>query len=376
VAPNHGVPYPRPPAHTSAPPLETHLSFPVPVVATASLLPDTVVSNAEIGEMLIHGSGAHAPVEDSAATRSRAGDIQRKTGLVERRFFAPDASPVGTGLALLERLLADGGAGWDELDAVIVSSSSTQGFPGLSQQLVAAARVTHPELGHPFVLDVSSNACTGFMYGLGIGASTLRALGQRKVAVLAIEFSSRCLRYDNKAFGISTLFGDAAAGMLLAPDGPARATLESVRLTSRIDRDSIGLVRGGGMQAHRPDLPVPIEARWYMAGPPVALGAIEILLAEVRQYQAAGVEVDWLVPHQANLTRILEPACDKLGIPRERLCASFERTGNTSSASIPLLVDELLRSGRARPGDDAVLVGFGASFSVGSAHLRVGSPRT
>jgi 3-oxoacyl-[acyl-carrier-protein] synthase-3 len=325
--------------------------------------------------MLVHGSGAHAPVEDSAATRARAGDIKRKTGLVERRFFAPDVSPIATGLELLERLLAEAGLGWAELDGLIVSSSSTQGFPGLSQQIVAAARIVHPELGHPFVLDVSSNACTGFMYGLGIGASTLGTLRQRAVAVLAIEFSSRCLRYDNKSFGISTLFGDAAAGMLLAPDGPARATLEAMRLTSRIDRDSVGLVRGGGMQAHRPDLPVPLEARWFMAGPPVALGAIEILLDEVRHYQSTGVDVDWLIPHQANLTRILEPACDKLGIARERLCASFERTGNTSSASIPLLVDELLKSGRARPGDDAVLVGFGASFSVGSAHLRIGTPR-
>jgi 3-oxoacyl-[acyl-carrier-protein] synthase III len=103
----------------------------------------------------------------------------------------------------------------------------------------------------------------------------------------------------------------------------------------------------------------------------VALGAIEILTSEVRRYQEAGVSVDWLIPHQANLTRILHPACDTLGIPRERLCASFERTGNTSSASIPLLLDELRASGRAKPGDNVVMVGFGASFSIGSALIVV-----
>jgi 3-oxoacyl-[acyl-carrier-protein] synthase-3 len=91
----------------------------------------------------------------------------------------------------------------------------------------------------------------------------------------------------------------------------------------------------------------------------------------VRRHQQAGVAVDWLIPHQANLTRILEPACDTLGIPRDRLCASFERTGNTSSASIPLLLDELFASGQPRAGENIVMVGFGASFSVGSAHLVV-----
>jgi 3-oxoacyl-[acyl-carrier-protein] synthase-3 len=142
-------------------------------------------------------------------------------------------------------------------------------------------------------------------------------------------------------------------------------------MTSWIDAERIRHIRGAGTAACNPAAAVPDVERWYMSGPPVAIGAIEILTSEVRRYQEAGVSVDWLIPHQANLTRILYPACDTLGIPRERLCASFERTGNTSSASIPLLLDELRASGRAKPGDNVVLVGFGASFSVGSAQLVV-----
>ena len=95
------------------------------------------------------------------------------------------------GLGLLEELMR--GRPWDELDAIIVSSSSTQGFPGLSQQIVAGARTRHGELGAPFVLDVGSNACTGFMYALAIGSSVMQALGYRRVACLAVEFSSRCI---------------------------------------------------------------------------------------------------------------------------------------------------------------------------------------
>ena len=77
------------------------------------------------------------------------------------------------------------------------------------------ARTQHADLGAPFVLDVGSNACTGFMYALAIGSSMMQALGYRRVACLAIEFSSRCIAYDPLAFGTSTLFGDAAAGVLL-----------------------------------------------------------------------------------------------------------------------------------------------------------------
>jgi 3-oxoacyl-[acyl-carrier-protein] synthase-3 len=137
-----------------------------------------------------------------------------------------------------------------------------------------------------------------------------------------------------------------------------------------IDADTIGMIRGGGMQAAHSEHAVPKSARWFMSGPPVALGATRILVDEIERVQRAGNRIDWLIPHQANLTRILLPACVRTGIDPERLCASFAETGNTSSASIPLLLDQLVRSGRARPGETALLVGFGASFSVGSALLE------
>jgi 3-oxoacyl-[acyl-carrier-protein] synthase-3 len=343
------------------------LSPTVSILSTGSTLPSGVVSNREIGQRLL----ADVEIDDEesaeivAKITERAELIEKKTGLRARRFFAPDESPAAVGLELLERLMQ--GQSWSELDAVIVSSSSTHGFPGLSQQLVAAARSRHAELGAPFVLDVGSNACTGFMYALAIGSSVIQALGYRRVACLALEFSSRCIAYDPLAFGTSTLFGDAAAGLLLGRDLRGLATLQSVRASSMIDAETIGMVRGTGMQAAHPTIDVPKSARWFMAGPPVAIGATRILVEEIQRVQRDGVRIDWLIPHQANLTRILLPACAKTGIDPQRLCASFAETGNTSSASIPLLLDQLVRDGRARSGETALLVGFGASFSIGSA---------
>ncbi len=341
----------------------------VSIVATASILPETVVTNRDIGQRLIDGAHARnvrdAGAEETARVRSEL--IEQKTGLRARHFFAPEDMPVDIGTSLLEKMMDD--SAWATLDAVIVSSSSTQGFPGLSQQIVVAAREKHGALAHPFVLDISSNACTSFMYALTIGKSLIQAMGFRRVACLAIEFSSRCIAYDPKAFGISTLFGDAAAGVLLEGGDKGIALLRTTRASSMVDPGTIGLIKGSGMQANDPLREVPEDQRWFMAGPPVAVGATRILVDEIRRVQGDGHAVDWLIPHQANLTRILIPACKSAGIDPKRLCASFAETGNTSSASIPLLLDQLVRDGRAKKGENALLIGFGASFSVGSALL-------
>ena len=348
-------------------PEEAPLEPSVSIIATASTLPQAIVSNHDIGQRLL--DGVEIDDEESAEIVARIGEraelIEKKTGLRSRHFFAPDESPATVGTELLERLMA--GQSWSELDAIIVSSSSVHGFPGLSQQIVAAARAQHPELGAPFVLDVGSNACTGFMYALAIGSSVMQALGYRRVACVALEFSSRCIAYDPMSFGTSTLFGDAAAGLLLGRDVRGLATVRAVRASSMIDSQTIAMVKGMGMQAAHPALEVPKSARWFMAGPPVAIGATRILVEEIERVQREGTRIDWLIPHQANLTRILIPACVKTGIDPDRLCASFADTGNTSSASIPLLLDQLIRSGRAERGQTALMVGFGASFSIGSA---------
>jgi len=342
----------------------------VSILRTASVLPEWKVSNREMGELLIAG----IQIDDEAAadivskTRERSELIEGKTGLRARRFFASEESPVQIGLDLLERLLPANA--WGSLDALIVSSSSSQGFPGLSQQILAAAREKHPELGAPFVLDVGSNACTSFMYGVAIGVSTIQAMQYRHVACLAIEFASRCIAYDPVAFGTSTLFGDAAGGILLASGDTGIALVQVVRASSMIDTETIGMIRGGGIQTAHPSLDVPSGSRWFMAGPPVAIGATKILVDEIRRYQAMGISIDWLIPHQANLTRILIPACERTGIDPTRLCASFADTGNTSSASIPLLLDQLVGQNRVRPGDTALLVGFGASFTIGSSLIQ------
>lgn len=340
---------------------------PVVIASTASLLPQDEIGNQAIVNRLIDRSRVSGHQDQAAEEHAlaRAGAIEQKTGLKTRRFFRADTNPATIGLSILDRLMAD--ADWSELDAIIVSSSSTQGFPGLSQQIVAAARDQHPELGHPFVLDVSSNACTGFMYGITIGQSLVKAMAFRKVALIAIEFSSRCINYDPKAFGISTLFGDAAAGLLLSNAKTGVASLLSCRASSLVSSETIAHIHGTGMLARDPQSEAPDHARWFVEGPSVALHAIRILTSEIKYYLDQGYAIEWLIPHQANYKRILIPACEATGIPISKLCTSFAETGNTSSASVPLLLDQLVQNKQAKPGDQALMIGFGASYSTGSA---------
>jgi 3-oxoacyl-[acyl-carrier-protein] synthase III len=145
------------------------------------------------------------------------------------------------------------------------------------------------------------------MYGLAIGSSTLQAMAYRRAACIAIEFSSRCISYDPIAFGTSTLFGDAAAGVLLSSEDQGLATIKKYVPVRWWGTQTIGMIRGGGMQAAQLAFEVPWARRWFMAGPPVALVATRILIDEIKRYQEAGCRIDWLIPHQANLTRILIP---------------------------------------------------------------------
>jgi 3-oxoacyl-[acyl-carrier-protein] synthase III len=344
--------------------------LPVSIISTASILPAKAISNIDLVELLI--AGAHTKQlfnpEAEKRARERAHMIEQKTGLVSRRFFESTDNPVDVGLDILNRLMSD--QDWSQLDAVIVSSSSTQGFPGLSQQIVAKARTHNPHLGNPFVLDIGSNACTGFMYAITIGQSLVQAMKFRKVALIAIEFSSRCIPYDPAAFGISTLFGDAAAGFLLSSGEAGIGSILTSRSSSMVDEESMSFVKGSGLLASELDAEIAHNSRWYMAGPPVAIGASKILIDEIQSYQNSGNQIDWLIPHQANLTRILLPACKSLNIDVSKLCSSFAETGNTSSASVPYLFDQLAQAKSFQSGDKALLIGFGASFSIGSALIQ------
>src|SRR5258706_3398117 len=200
-------------------------------------------------------------------------------------------------------------------------------------------------------------ACSGFVYGL-VNAHGLIAMGARKVLLIGTDSLSRITDWEDR--NTAVLFGDGSGAVVLeAVEGPGQL------LAWDLDADgSLGRLLwadvGGFIQ---------------MEGKEVFRRAVRIMVdSATKSLTHAGLTADditLVIPHQANI-RIIQAACDRLGIPIERAVSVLERTGNTSSASVPLALADALDSGRVSEGDLLLLVGFGGGMTAASAVLRWG----
>ena len=203
-------------------------------------------------------------------------------------------------------------------------------------------------------MDVNA-ACSGFVYALII-AYGLIGLGARRILLIGADVMSRITDWNDRSTAI--LFGDGAGAVILeATTGPAQL------LGWDLDSD------GSALDA----LFAPLDGHIEMRGREVFRRAVRIMCDSAqRAMKAAGVTVDdvtLMIPHQAN-KRIVEAACDSLGLPTDRAATIMQDTGNTASASIPLALAHALEGGQIRPGDLLLLVGFGAGMTAASAVLR------
>jgi len=203
-------------------------------------------------------------------------------------------------------------------------------------------------------------ACSGFVYALTV-AHGLIAVGARKVLVIGTDTLSRITDWNDR--NTAVLFADGSGAVVLeAVDGPGQL------LAWDIDAD------GSAEEL----LYCELGGTIHMEGKEVFRRAVRIMVdSGQKSLAAAGVsadEVALVVPHQANI-RIIQAACERLGIPIERAATVLHYTGNTSSASIPLALVDALNAGRLKDGDNVLLVGFGAGMTAASAVLRWGGTR-
>lgn len=337
---------------------------------SASILPAEIVSNTDLVERMAQRSQTPLTEEQREYYAMRAATFEAKTGIRERRFFGPDEDVISIASALAEQTA--GGSDWGTIDAILVASSSAQGFPGIAQHIVPVLRERHPRLGNPFVLDITSNACTSYLYALGVAASLMRSQGYRNALCLSVEVASRSISYDLLRWGTSSLFGDGASGALISREG-GFALLRSIEMSSRLTPETLPLIRGSG-QMVRSTSALPEEQRWHVEGPKVAGWAVKLLADVLTAQSGHGKRVEWLIPHQANRRGVLTPACARAEFPAERMLTTLEFLGNTSSASIPLTLDHFHRQGRFQEGERVLLASFGASFTVASATLEMLPP--
>ncbi|MGY6500143.1 MAG: beta-ketoacyl-ACP synthase III [Acidimicrobiales bacterium] len=272
--------------------------------------------------------------------------IVERTGIHERHIGGST-----TGLAIDAGRQAIERAGWDpgSVDLVILATTSPD------QQVPASASTVQHELGLDCGAFDLNAACSGFVYGL-VAAHGFIGAGMSRILVIGSETLSRLVDWDDR--GTAILFADGAGAVTLeAVDGPG---------------ELLGWDLGSDGSA-RHILDADIGGYIEMDGREVFRRAVRVMVSSgTLALNRAGVSADdiaLVVPHQANI-RIIESACDKLGIPMEKAATVLQHTGNTSSASIPLALGAAADQGRLSPGDLVLLVGFGAGMTWASAVIR------
>ena len=311
------------------------------VIGTGSYLPGKPVSN-----------------HDLAARGIDTNDewIVSRTGIRSRFLADPGTTSSELGLIAAQRALEMAGVAAADLDLIIVATS-TPDFIFPSTACLIQGRLGNKGAA---AFDVQA-VCSGFTYALGIAEKFIRSGSHRRALVIGAEVFSRILDWSDR--GTCVLFGDGAGAVVLeAADQPG---ILATAMHADGSQNGILNVPGqisGGQVTGDPFLRMDGQAVFKFAVRVLADVAEEVCrIADVRTS-----DVDWLIPHQANI-RIIDATGRKLGVGRDKVIVTVDRHGNTSAASVPLALDEAVRDGRIQRGHKVLLEGVGGGFTWGAA---------
>lgn len=305
------------------------------ILGTGAALPDRVIDNNYF--------------VDELGLDTTADWIVKHTGIQERRYAARGEDVIdlaaNAGLAALEA----SGLTPDQLDMIVVATST----PAYAMPSTACLVQQALSADNALAFDVT-NACAGFAYAFDIAVRYLQT-GPQNALVIGADLGSRLV--DPKDRGTAIFFGDGAGAAVISSTGSGRVLAS--RLFSRGTSVPLNVPVGGTMTMDG-------RAIWEFVNR-ILPETIRLLCAE------AGVlpsDISLLVPHQAN-SKMIAAATADLGIPLDRIVFNLHRYGNTLAASIPIALNEALRTGRAKPGDLVLLTGFGAGLAWGGSLLQL-----
>lgn len=294
--------------------------------------------------------------------------IRSRTGITQRYVAGPDEPTSLLAAAAGREALTRAGLASEAVDTVIVATCTPdRPFP-------ATACTVQQRLGIPRAgaFDLVA-ACSGFVYGLSVGSSLVRAGASRTLLLIAADIFTHLIDWQDR--NTCVLFGDGAGAVVLQateqPLGPLASNIGAWGAG-----ETLMAVDAGGTLL--PTTPVLLEQRRqyvYMNGREIFKHAVRGMCESAEQAVAdAGVTLEAIrlvVPHQANL-RIIEAVAKRLGLPMERVFVNLDRYGNTSAASVPIALYEAAQQGRLAPGDLVLLTAFGGGLTWGSCVLRWG----
>lgn len=313
------------------------------ILGTGGYLPARVLTNADLEKMM---DTSHEWIVE-------------RTGIHQRHIAAENESAGSMGVMAAQRALEAAGIDKSEIGMVIVATATPD------RQFPSTAVLIQHQLGlnGSAAFDVSA-ACGGFLYALTIADQFIRTGHQKKVLIIGTEVLSRICDWTDRTTCI--LFADGAGAMILG------ASEEPGILTSHIHADGrhADLLFCDNVITPTPNSG---KTKVIMSGNDVFKVAVNTLSRIAQEtLDAAGVDhsqIDWLIPHQANI-RIIQAVAKKLELPMEKVVVTIDRHGNTSSASVLLALDEAIRDGRVKRGQTVLMEAFGGGFTWGSALVR------
>lgn len=316
------------------------------IIGTGSYLPDKVLTNADLEQM----------VETSDAW------IQERTGIRKRHIAAPGQTTCDLAETAARNAIAAAGIGLEQIDLIVVATTTPDRIFPSTACLLQKRLGIHGQAA----FDIQA-VCSGFVYALSVADKFVRTGSARHVLVVGAETLSRITNWEDRTTCV--LFGDGAGAVVLAAsDTPG---ILSTHLHADGEYDQLLQVPAGVSQGY--DLVQEGRAYMEMRGNEVFKCAVRTLGSIVDETLAANNldkhDIDWLVPHQANI-RIIEATAKKLDMPMERVVVTVGEHGNTSAASIPLALDVAVRDGRIQRGQTVLLEAFGGGFTWGSILLK------
>jgi 3-oxoacyl-[acyl-carrier-protein] synthase-3 len=285
--------------------------------------------------------------------------IVERTGIRARHFAEPDVGCSDLAVAAARRALEAADVDPSAIDLIIVSTSTPDMvFP-------STACLVQQKLGIVngcAAFDVQA-VCTGFVYAMTVADALIRTGGAKKALVIGSEVFSRILDFKDR--GTCVLFGDGAGAVVLeASDTPGILASELHADGRHVDILCVPGTVSGGQVLGDPVLKMDGQAVFKLA-----VGVLhDVAVSVLEKAGRSEADVDWLIPHQANI-RILQSTAKRLKLSLDKLIVTVDQHGNTSAASIPLALDESVRSGKIARGDTVLLEGVGGGFTWGAVLL-------
>lgn len=318
------------------------------IVGTGSYLPEKVLTNADL-EKLVDTNDEW---------------IRERTGIRERHVAAEGQTTSDLAVEAAKQAMAAAGVTAAEIDLLIVGTTTPDIiFPStacLVQHRIGANGCA--------AFDVNA-ACSGFIFALSTADKFVRSGSSKCALVIGAETLTRMLDWSDR--GTCVLFGDGAGAVVLKPSaepGILSTHLHADGAYKELLYNPVGVSAGFKLDEKNAGV------RVMMTGNDVFKVAVKTLDAVVEETLTANnlqkSDIDWLVPHQANL-RIITATAKRLDMPMDRVIVTVDKHGNTSSASVPMALDHAVRSGKIQPGQMVLMEAFGGGFTWGSALVRL-----